>query len=131
MNPRQWKYKPSDFSFPALESEPLSLGQRQMNFHQDESPPGCDNRETHGMSADLWSHELTGLLGDPKIPLGHMAVMSLLPGAEEDCGQIADWGGRRKSSCQSTAIALVKLAARGSGVLHPSSPRALETPAWE
>lgn len=36
----------SDFSFPALGSEKLSLGQHQMNFHQDETPPGCDNRYT-------------------------------------------------------------------------------------
>ena len=41
-------------------------------------------------------------------------------------------GGRRKSSCQSTATALVKLAACGSEASStPSSPRALETPAWE
>lgn len=65
MNPRQWKYKLSDFSFPALESKKLSLGQHQMNFYQDKSPPGCDNRETHGTSADLWSHELTRLQETP------------------------------------------------------------------
>jgi len=123
MNPRQSKYKPSDSPSLHLSQTSSAWGNTRWTSTRMRALLAVTTEKHVGWVLIFGPTNQPGS-GRPQNILGHMAVMSLLPGAEEDCGQRADGGGEEEKLLPEHSYCSCKTRSMWQrGVLHPQLPQ--------